>query len=207
MVAAPIQIVVATGGAPCRRETAHQARRARRGDAHTEGAALHIGGLYVDGEVKGAIRSRTCSRCSPTTPARTVRGLETVPCRPAAGERGTHVVPGHGRDRVAFLALAAWIGVRAETAARSDVTLVPARRRGRRAGRRARVGLRLGRDRGRPSAVDRRTEVMRHRDAVSDIVGTAVRLHAADRGLRVDPPYVRCAAASPALSRSPRTPS
>ena len=67
-------------GRPARcREAADQARRDRGRHAHGEGAPLHIGGIYVDGEIKGALRiPDLLSLLAYDDPHATVQGLDAV---------------------------------------------------------------------------------------------------------------------------------
>jgi cytochrome d ubiquinol oxidase subunit I len=80
MVAAPVQIVVGDWAA---RHVAHKQPTklaAIEGVTHTEhGAPLHIGGIYVDGQVKGAIRiPDLLSLLAYDDPHATVQGLDAV---------------------------------------------------------------------------------------------------------------------------------
>ncbi len=80
MIAAPVQIVA--GDWAARHVAAKQPTKlaAIEGVTHTEkGAPLHIGGIYVDGEVKGAIRiPDLLSLLAYDDPHATVRGLDAV---------------------------------------------------------------------------------------------------------------------------------
>jgi cytochrome d ubiquinol oxidase subunit I len=80
MVAAPVQIVA--GDWAARHVAAKQPTKlaAIEGVTHTEkGAPLHIGGIYVNGEVKGAIRiPDLLSLLAYDDPHATVRGLDAV---------------------------------------------------------------------------------------------------------------------------------
>jgi cytochrome d ubiquinol oxidase subunit I len=81
MVAAPVQIIV--GDWAARHVAAQQPTKlaALEGVTHTQkGAALHIGGLYIDGEVKGAIRiPDLLSLLAYDNTHATVQGLDAVP--------------------------------------------------------------------------------------------------------------------------------
>jgi cytochrome d ubiquinol oxidase subunit I len=85
MIAAPVQIVA--GDWAARHVAAKQPTKlaAIEGVTHTEKRApLHIGGIYVDGEVKGAIRiPDLLSLLAYDNPHATVRGLDAV----ASGDR------------------------------------------------------------------------------------------------------------------------
>jgi cytochrome d ubiquinol oxidase subunit I len=81
MIAAPAQIVV--GDWAARHVALKQPTKlaAIEGVTHTtKGAALHIGGIYIDGEVKGAIRiPNGLSILAYGDPNATVQGLDAVP--------------------------------------------------------------------------------------------------------------------------------
>ena len=114
MVAAPIQIVV--GDWAARHVAAKQPVKlaALEGVTHTEkNAPLHIGGVYVNGEVEGAIRiPYLLSILAYDDPHATVRGLDTVP---VADRPPVNVVRTSFQVMVAlgfgFLGLGAWLGL------------------------------------------------------------------------------------------------
>ena len=81
MIAVPVQLVV--GDWAARHVATKQPTKlaAIEGVTHTQkGAALHIGGIYVDGEVKGALRiPNLLSLLAYDNPNATVQGLDAVP--------------------------------------------------------------------------------------------------------------------------------
>src|SRR5258707_10037210 len=81
MIAAPAQIVVGDWAARHVAQKQPTKLAAIEGVTRTtEGAALHIGGLYIDGEVKGAIRiPNLLSLLAYDDPHATVQGLDAVP--------------------------------------------------------------------------------------------------------------------------------
>ena len=114
MVAAPVQIVV--GDWAARHVAAKQPTKlaALEGVTSTvKRAPLHIGGLYIDGEVNGAIRiPDLLSLLAYDDPNATVQGLDAVP---AADRPPVNVVRTSFQLMVAigfaFLALGAWLGI------------------------------------------------------------------------------------------------
>jgi len=114
MIAVPIQIVV--GDWAARHVALKQPTKlaAIEGVTHTtKGAALHIGGIYVDGEVKGAIRiPDLLSLLAYDDPHATVQGLDAVPIsdRPPVNVVRTsfQLMVAIG---FALLGLGAWIGL------------------------------------------------------------------------------------------------
>ena len=112
MIAAPVQIVVGDWAARHVADKQPIKLAALEGVTHTQrGAALHIGGLYVDGEVKGAIRiPKGLSLLAYDDPNSTVRGLDSVP---AADRPPVNVVRTSFQIMVAigfaFLVLGAWL--------------------------------------------------------------------------------------------------
>ena len=114
MVAAPIQIVVGDWAARHVAEKQPIKLAGLEGVTRTQrGAALHSGGLSVDGEVKGAIRIPDgLSLLAYGDAHATVKGLETVP---AADRPPVNVVRTSFQIMVAigfgFLALGAWLAL------------------------------------------------------------------------------------------------
>ncbi|MDQ1511601.1 MAG: cytochrome bd ubiquinol oxidase subunit [Actinomycetota bacterium] len=114
MIAVPVQIVV--GDWAARHVALKQPTKlaAIEGVTHTtKGAALHIGGIYVDGEVKGAIRiPNLLSLLAYDDPHATVQGLDAVP---VSDRPPVNVVRTSFQLMVAIgfalLALGAWIGL------------------------------------------------------------------------------------------------
>jgi cytochrome d ubiquinol oxidase subunit I len=114
MIAAPVQIVV--GDWAARHVALKQPSKlaAIEGVTHTtKGAALHIGGIYIDGEVKGAIRiPNGLSLLAYGDPNATVQGLDAVP---AADRPPVNVVRTSFQLMVAIgfalLGLGAWLGI------------------------------------------------------------------------------------------------
>jgi cytochrome d ubiquinol oxidase subunit I len=114
MIAVPLQIVV--GDWAARHVALKQPTKlaAIEGVTHTtKGAALHIGGIYVDGEVKGAIRiPNLLSLLAYDDPHATVQGLDAVP---VSDRPPVNVVRTSFQLMVAIgfalLALGAWIGL------------------------------------------------------------------------------------------------
>jgi cytochrome d ubiquinol oxidase subunit I len=114
MLAAPAQIVVGDWAARHVAQKQPIKLAALEGVTHTtKGAALHIGGLYIDGEVKGAIRiPKLLSLLAHDDPNATVQGLDTVA---AADRPPVNVVRTSFQLMVAIgfalLGLGAWLGV------------------------------------------------------------------------------------------------
>lgn len=114
MIAVPVQLVV--GDWAARHVAAKQPTKlaAIEGVTHTtKGAALHIGGIYVDGEVKGALRiPDLLSLLAYDDPHATVQGLDAVA---AADRPPVNVVRTSFQLMVAIgfalLALGAWLGI------------------------------------------------------------------------------------------------
>ena len=114
MIAAPAQIVV--GDWAARHVALKQPTKlaAIEGVTHTtKGAALHIGGIYIDGEVKGAIRiPNVLSLLAYDNPHATVQGLDAVA---AADRPPVNVVRTSFQLMVAIgfalLGLGAWLGI------------------------------------------------------------------------------------------------
>ncbi|MDX6573031.1 MAG: cytochrome bd ubiquinol oxidase subunit, partial [Gaiellales bacterium] len=113
-LAAPVQIVVGDWAARHVAEKQPIKLAALEGVTHTQkGAALHIGGLYIDGEVKGALAiPNGLSMLAYDDPHATVRGLDTVA---AADRPPVNVVRTSFQLMVAigfaFLALGAWLAL------------------------------------------------------------------------------------------------
>jgi cytochrome d ubiquinol oxidase subunit I len=114
MIAAPAQIVV--GDWAARHVALKQPTKlaAIEGVTHTtKGAALHIGGIYIDGEVKGAIRiPNGLSILAYGDPNATVQGLDAVP---ASDRPPVNVVRTSFQLMVAIgfalLGLGVWLGI------------------------------------------------------------------------------------------------
>jgi cytochrome d ubiquinol oxidase subunit I len=114
MIAAPAQIVV--GDWAARHVALKQPTKlaAIEGVTHTtKGAALHIGGVYIDGEVKGAIRiPNGLSILAYGDPNATVQGLDAVP---ASDRPPVNVVRTSFQLMVAIgfalLGLGVWLGI------------------------------------------------------------------------------------------------
>ena len=114
MIAVPVQLVV--GDWAARHVAAKQPTKlaAIEGVTHTtKGAALHIGGIYIDGEVKGALRiPNLLSLLAYDDPHATVQGLDSVA---AADRPPVNVVRTSFQLMVAIgfalLALGAWLGI------------------------------------------------------------------------------------------------
>ncbi len=194
MIAAPAQIVV--GDWAARHVALKQPSKlaAIEGVTHTtKGAALHIGGVYIDGEVKGAIRiPDLLSLLAYDNPHATVQGLDAIA---AADRPPVNVVRTSFQLMVAigfaFLGLALWLAIAwRRKRALPRIALVPAGRGVVGSGRGARTRMWLGRHRGRPATLDRvprdahsRRGERRARAAVRVLL-VARRLHRArDRGV------------------------
>jgi cytochrome d ubiquinol oxidase subunit I len=114
MIAAPVQIVVGDWAARHVAQKQPIKLAALEGVTHTtKGAALHIGGIYVNGEVKGAIRiPNLLSLLAYDDANATVRGLDAVPLsdRPPVNVVRTsfQLMVAIG---FAMLGLGAWLGI------------------------------------------------------------------------------------------------
>jgi cytochrome d ubiquinol oxidase subunit I len=114
MLAAPVQIVVGDWAARHVAQKQPTKLAAIEGVTHTtKGAALHIGGIYIDGEVRGAIRiPDLLSLLAYDNPDATVKGLDTVA---AADRPPVNVVRTSFQVMVAIgfalLGLGAWLGI------------------------------------------------------------------------------------------------
>ena len=121
------------------------------------GAPLHIGGIFVDGEMRYAIEIPTACRCSALGPGRRDHRAGRGAARgPAAGQHGAPVLPDRWSGSAsALLGLAAWFGLawrRRRDLPRHSGSCAPRRVRRRGGGG---AGGRLDRHRGRPAALDR----------------------------------------------------
>ncbi len=114
MLAAPVQIVVGDWAARHVAQKQPIKLAAIEGVTHTQrGAPLHIGGLYVDGAIKGGLRiPNLLSLLAYDDPHATVQGLETVPVsdRPPVNVVRTafQLMVAIG---FAMLGLGAWLGL------------------------------------------------------------------------------------------------
>jgi cytochrome d ubiquinol oxidase subunit I len=114
MIAAPVQIVVGDWAARHVAQKQPIKLAAIEGVTHTtRGAPLHIGGFYIDGEVKGGLRiPNLLSLLAYDDPNATVRGLDAVPLsdRPPVNVVRTsfQLMVAIG---FAMLGLGAWLGI------------------------------------------------------------------------------------------------